>query len=123
MEYAAHKMNIGGFVFREVLTDLPNDEIAIGVDMDAAWKWYQTHVGLDEDAFQRSVETTRQEIIKDLRSPKFRQLAWEIAREFEHEIFSTAAPQELKRFQASALVLVAQSRHNRRRKSESHAPK
>ena len=84
---AALKANIGGIVFREVLTDTPNDAVAISRDMDHARKLYQERVGLDEDAFLRAVEVARQEIIKDLRSPQFRQLAWDTAMEFQQAIF------------------------------------
>jgi hypothetical protein len=84
---AALKAQIGGIVFREVLSDAPNDAAAISKDMDAARTWYQEKVGVNDNMFEFSVEIARQEIIKDLRSPEFQQLAWDTAREFEKEIF------------------------------------
>jgi len=86
---AALKANIGGIIFREVLSDTPNDEPAISSDMRGAREWYYKNVERNENAFLHDAETARQEIIKNLRSPAFRQLAWDTAREFEQAVFPT----------------------------------
>jgi hypothetical protein len=82
----ALKANLGGIVFRERLTDMPNDEAAVESDMEGARKWWYEYVG-DENTFVLSVEAAREEIIKDLRSPGFRRSAWDTSREFEQAIF------------------------------------
>jgi hypothetical protein len=84
---AVIKTHIGGFVFRSELSSSPNDEISIGMDTDGCREWYQERVGGTEDEFKEAVEAVRQEIIKDLRSPKFKQEVWATAREFEREVF------------------------------------
>ena len=43
---AVIKADIGGFVFREILTNDPNDQIAVESDIDGARRWYAQHVGL-----------------------------------------------------------------------------
>lgn len=84
---AALKSFIGGIVFREILSDKPNDETAVWSDMRDARKWYRENVGLDESEFLRSIETARQEIIEDLKATEFRQLVWDTAKEFEQVVF------------------------------------
>jgi hypothetical protein len=81
---AALKADIGGIVFREVLTDTPNDEAAVWSDMNSARRDYER---LGDGNFLSAVEAARQEIIKDLESPQFRRLAWDTAKEFEQAIF------------------------------------
>jgi hypothetical protein len=83
----ALKACMGGLVFREVLSDTPNDASAISKDMEPARKWFDDHVGTGEAGFEAAIESARLEIIKDLRSPAFRKLAWDTAREFGREIF------------------------------------
>ncbi|HTF25464.1 MAG TPA: hypothetical protein VK937_16395 [Candidatus Limnocylindria bacterium] len=70
---AALKAYVGGIIFRAILSDKPNDEVAAWSDMTAARRWYQEHVELDENAFLCSIETARQEIIEDLKSVEFRE--------------------------------------------------
>lgn len=84
---AALKANLGGIVFREVLSDTRNDEIAIERDMKHAREWYRQHVGSDEVAFLREVAVAKEEIKEDLKFPAFRELAWTVAKEFEKAIF------------------------------------
>jgi len=86
---SALKAEIGGIVFREILSDTPNDEAAIFSDMKAARQWFQEHVGLDEEAFEASVAIARAEILDDLKSYQFRELAFGTAREFQREVFPT----------------------------------
>jgi hypothetical protein len=84
---AALKAEIGGIVFREILSDTPNDEVAAWSDMKGARRWYQEHVGLDEDTFLLSIETAREEIIEDLKDPNFIKLVWDTGKEFEKAVF------------------------------------
>jgi hypothetical protein len=77
----------GGIIFRAILSDKPNDEVAAWSDMTAARRWYQEHVELDENAFLCSIETARQEIIEDLKSVEFRELVSDTAKEFEKAVF------------------------------------
>jgi hypothetical protein len=88
---AVIKTHIGGFVFRSELSSSPNDEISIGMDTDGCRQWYQERVGGTEDDFIKAIEEARQEIINDLRSPKFRHEVWATAREFEGGVFGAGA--------------------------------
>jgi len=81
------KANIAGFVFREQVSDSPNDEIAIGVDMQAARQCYAAYGGRTEEGFQRAVAEARQEIVDELRSLEFQKLVWETAKEFGQTVF------------------------------------
>lgn len=84
---AALKAHIGGIVFRQILSDSPNDEVSIGSDAQGALQWYRENVGTDEEAFLRDVETARREIVEDLKSPTFQLEVWAAAREFGKEVF------------------------------------
>lgn len=88
----ALKAYIGGIVFRQILSDTPNDEASIWSDTQGALQWYRENVGTDEEAFFLDVKTARGEIINDLKSPTFQQLAWNTAAEFEKEVFLTPKP-------------------------------
>jgi hypothetical protein len=57
--------------------------------MKAARQWFQAHVGPDEKAFEASVAIARAEILEDLKSDEFRQLAFRTAQEFQRSIFPT----------------------------------
>ena len=89
---AALKAHIGGIVFRQILSDTPNDDAAKWSDMKGAREWYRQNVGPDEAAFLRDVEVARQDIIDDLKSPAFQQQVWATAAEFEREVFLTPRP-------------------------------
>jgi hypothetical protein len=86
---AVLKAKIGGIVFREMLSDTPNDEAAIFLDMKGARRWFQEQVGADEDAFRASIAIARAAILDDLKSPEFRELAFRTAKEFQREVFPT----------------------------------
>jgi hypothetical protein len=81
------KSFIGGFRFRELLSDTPNDEIAIGMDMDNCRTWFDAYVGIGDAGFDLAIEVAKDEISMDLRQPEFRKLAWDTAREFERKVF------------------------------------
>ena len=84
---AAVKADIGGIVFREILTDTPNDEAGKWSDMSGARRDFERFGSGGEEAFLSHVEKTRQEIIQDLKSPEFVKLAWDTAKEFQQAIF------------------------------------
>jgi hypothetical protein len=81
---------IASFIFREKLA-VPNDEIAIGMDMDDARQWFDEYVGTGDAGFDAAFKESRDEIIKDLRSPAFKKKAWDTAREFSREVFGCAS--------------------------------
>ena len=81
------RIYIQGFVFRERLTDSLDEESAIDNDTACAREWYNESIGLGEESFLLTVETTKEEIIRDLRSPAFRRAAWDEARRIQREIF------------------------------------
>jgi hypothetical protein len=81
------KASVGGFVFREVLTDSPNDRIAIESDLHSARDWYQEPIGLDEACFLLHIKTAKNSVRTDLKNPTFVKLAWDTAREIEETIF------------------------------------
>lgn len=80
------KPYIASFIFRERLA-VPNEEIAIIKDMDDARKSFDENVGTGDADFQVALTQSRNEIIKDLRSPAFKKKAWDTAREFSREVF------------------------------------
>jgi hypothetical protein len=57
------------------------------MDMQSCREWYQRHVRGTEEDFQKAVEVARQKIITELRSPDFQAEIWEVAKEFEWEVF------------------------------------
>jgi hypothetical protein len=81
------KADIVGFVFRESLTKNPNDQTAIDSDLDSARDWYRQHVSRCDARFHFTVEMARDEISEDLRSPAFRNQAWDTAMEFDQAVF------------------------------------
>ena len=82
------RIYIQGVVFRERLTDSLDEESAIDNDTACAREWYDENVGLGEESFLLAVETTKEEIIRDLRSPAFRRTAWDEARRIAAEILT-----------------------------------
>jgi hypothetical protein len=83
---AVLKTKIAGVVFREILTDTPNDAVAIWRDTQDGRTIYHK-ISLDEDAFQRDLKAARDAVIEDLQSSEFQELAWKTAKEFGREIF------------------------------------
>lgn len=87
---AVLKAHIGGFVFRERLSDTPNDEIAIGSDLDGARVFYTQRVGGTGEDFQKAIAEAKAQILVELQSPAFREEVWSVAKEFEREAFGRA---------------------------------
>ena len=81
------KMHIGGFIFREVLSDEPNDNVAISMDVDGARRWHQSEIGGTEKEFQEVIAQARKEILADLKSEEFKKLVWDTAKEFADAVF------------------------------------
>jgi hypothetical protein len=82
---------VASYLFRRELTDSPNAQNAIDNDLQFARKWYDAYHSPHErepDAiFKSLIDLAIDETISDLRSPAFRRLAWDTAREFQRQVF------------------------------------
>ena len=90
------KANIGGYICRRELSAFPNDEIAIGMDLQGAREWFDCQqnqpvstfsIGAGDAAFKVALEDAERAILQDLEFPFVVQDIWSEARRFVKEIF------------------------------------
>lgn len=81
------KARIGGFVCRRELSDEPNDNIAIEMDLQGAREYFDQTVGTGDDAFKQAVEDAEREILEDLQSQSVVDELWAEAKRFVKEVF------------------------------------
>jgi hypothetical protein len=89
---AAVKAHLGGFVCRREMSDTPNDEIAIGTDIDGCRNWWMQHKLGSEEIFQAALAKAEAEIMQDLKSPAVRAEIQAEANRFMKEIFPEPKP-------------------------------
>jgi hypothetical protein len=87
----AAKADLAGFICRREMSDTPNDEIAIGVDLAVCRDRFDRYIGGGDDAFNSLIGHAERSILTDLKSPKVQQEIRHMGKQFEREIFS--APQ------------------------------
>jgi hypothetical protein len=77
-----------GALFRRALTGKCEEEFAEQDDIDRARRWFlQKFPDSTEEHFQKILQTAESEILQDLESPAFVELAWKTAKEIEDAIF------------------------------------
>jgi len=81
----ALKAHIAGYVVREAIGS-PNDDVAIGSDLDGA-KDYFDAIGGNAQDFESAVEQAKQEILEDLQNPLVTAEIYAAAKEFQQAIF------------------------------------
>jgi hypothetical protein len=79
---AALKANIAGHICRREMSNSPNDEIAIGMDIEGCRKWFD-----DDASFKAALQDAERDLLEDLKSPVVVEGIWEEARRFVKEIF------------------------------------
>jgi hypothetical protein len=82
----ALKAHVAGYVCRREMTDTPNDEITIGMDLEAVRKPFENIGGTEEESRQMVAETEKA-VTNDLQSSAVREEIWAEAKRFEKEIF------------------------------------
>jgi hypothetical protein len=81
------KPHIGGYICRRELSGSPNDEIAIGMDLEGCRAWFDRCVGTGDAEFAAALQEAELEILEDLKSPIVVQGIWSEAGRFVREIF------------------------------------
>jgi hypothetical protein len=80
------KADVAGYICRREMSELPNDQIAIGSDLEDALNWYRRRSGTEEE-FRQLVVEAENAVTKDLQSSTVREEIWAEAKRFEKEIF------------------------------------
>jgi hypothetical protein len=81
------KADLAGFICRRVMTETPNDEIAIGADLAVCRERFDRYIGGGDDAFNSFIGHAERSILTDLKSPKVQQEIRQMGKQFEREIF------------------------------------
>lgn len=80
------KACVAGYVCRREMSDTPNDEIVIGMDLEDVRKRFE-NIGGTEEEFRQLVAEAEKAVTNDLQSPVVRQGIWAEANRFEKESF------------------------------------
>jgi hypothetical protein len=83
----AAKADIAGFICRREMTDNPNDQTAIQMDISTCRDAFDRSIGSGDAAFAAFLEQAEQSILQDLKSPLVQQQIWAEARRFEAAVF------------------------------------
>jgi SEC-C motif len=90
------KAHIGGFIVRREMS-MPNERIAIEMDLQGAREWFDESIGTGDGAFKTAIAEAEAEILLDLKSKAVVRELWGEARKFVEEVFQmTRVPKKTK---------------------------
>ncbi len=81
------KASVAGYIVRREMSEEPNDEIAISMDIDGARDWFDRHVGTGDEDFKKCIAEAEEAVLEDLQSPAVKKEIWAEAHRFQQEIF------------------------------------
>ncbi|MGD0908540.1 MAG: SEC-C metal-binding domain-containing protein [Candidatus Acidiferrales bacterium] len=90
------KANIGGYICRRKLSDDPNDQTAIEMDLYSAREWFDKNVGTGDEAFKAAIAEAEAEILVDLKSESVVAEIWDAANRFVKEVFQSKHTPKMK---------------------------